>query len=88
MLYNPVKPLFGMIIVGWEVLKACVYFFFLCAFYFIYELLEYGSLNSHILIQFTYFVTFHYSEIMPVATRRTRKDCKTHWWRKTKKWTQ
>ena len=69
MLYNPVKPLFGMIIVGWEVLKACVYFFFLCAFYFIYELLErrfFEFTHPHSIHLFN-FVKFHHSDIMPNA---------------------
>ena len=89
MLYNPVKPLYGMIIVGREVLKACDDFFFLCAFY--YEPLErrfFEFTHSHSIHLFCQVSSFWYHAQSPVVTRRTRKDCKTHWWRKTKKWSQ
>ena len=70
MLYNPVKPLFGMIIVCWDwVLKACVYFFFLCPSNFIHELLErrfFELTHSHSIHLFCQVLSFWYHAQSPL----------------------
>ena len=42
------------------------------------------SFNSPVLSSFIILISCP----IPIVTRRTRKHCKTRWWRKTKKWTQ